>query len=131
MIFKRIIFLPTKNRIIKRQFYDYIENSDNLDYSFVPIAYVITLSSILWGFESNNNLNKNKFFFDNFVHNIFINCLKNNDKSECLQLKKYLSNEINQIENKNFFSIKFKNFEKNKKPNNNNNLFPITDINED
>ena len=131
MIFKRIIFLPTKNRIIKRQFYDYIENSDNLDYSFVPIAYVITLSSILWGFESNNNLNKNKFFFDNFVHNIFVNCLKNNDKNDCLQFKKYLSNEINQIENNNLFSIKFKNLEKNKKPDNNNNMFPITDINED
>ena len=113
MIFKRIIFLPTKNRIIKRQFY----------------AYVITLSSILWGFESINKLNKNKFFFDNLVHNIFANCIKNNDKNDCLQFKKYLSNEINQIENNNLFSIKFKNLEKNKKPDNN--MYPIIDINED
>ena len=90
MIFKRIISLPTKSKIIKRQLYGYIENASNLDYSLVPMAYVITLSSILWGFESNNNLNNNKFFFDNIINNIFYNCLENNEKSECIKLKKFL-----------------------------------------
>ena len=130
MIIKRF-FLTSKNNTIKRSFYRPIENPDKLDYSFVPLAYVITVTSILWGFESNNNLNKNKFFFDNLVHNIFANCIKNNDKNDCLQFKKYLSNEINQIENNNLFYIKFKNLEKNKKPDNNNNMYPIIDINED
>ena len=130
MIIKRF-FLTSKNNTIKRSFYRPIENPDKLDYSFVPLAYVITVTSILWGFESNNNLNKNKFIFNNFINNIFIDCLINNDKSECFQLKKYLENEINQIENNNLFSIKFKNLEKNKKPDNNNNMYPIIDINED
>ena len=97
MIIKRF-FLTSKNNTIKRSFYRPIENPDKLDYSFVPLAYVITVTSILWGFESNNNLNKNKFIFNNFINNIFIDCLINNDKSECFQLKKYLENEINQIE---------------------------------
>ncbi len=109
MIFKRIISLPTKSKIVKRQFYGSIENSGKLDYSLVPMAYVITLSSILWGFESNNNLNNNKFFFDNIINNIFYKCLQSNEKSECCKLKIYLENEINQIENNNYFRIKFQN----------------------
>ena len=125
MIIKRIITLQANNKIVKRYFFKHIENADNLDYSLVPLAYVITISSILWGFESNNNLNKNNFFYENFINNIFFNCLKYNKKSECIQLKKYLENEIKQINNYSNFEIKFKN----NKPYNN--LYPIIDINEE
>ena len=95
-------------RLQNRSLYSYAPITDS-DYSLVPFAYVVTITSILWGAESVNKVKIIESSNDRFVTEIFIKCRESNSKESCLLLKKYLENTFykNNYNGENF-TINFK-----------------------
>ena len=79
----------------KRNLYTSHDYTDMNDYSLVPAAYVVTITSILWGFEQ---YNEKKNIVDNhhyLIDEIFVDCLKNNQKKDCYEFKQNLYFKLN------------------------------------
>tara|TARA_Y100000992_G_C21247901_1_gene484300 strand:- start:1246 stop:1572 length:327 start_codon:yes stop_codon:yes gene_type:complete len=79
----------------KRNLYTTHDYTDLNDYSLVPAAYVVTISSILWGFESYNdkkNIEDNHHYL---IDEIFTDCLRNNYKKNCYQYRQNLYIKMN------------------------------------
>ena len=79
-----------KINIPKRTLFTPINNYERETFSLVPLAYVITITSILWGFESYNNKKLVYNSYANVVNDIYIDCLKLNSKNNCLEFKNCL-----------------------------------------
>ena len=92
----------------KRNLYTSHDYTDLNDYSLVPAAYVVTISSILWGFESHNekkNIEDNHHYL---IDEIFIECVRNNHKTYCNELKQNLylkldSYNLKKLEKKTYY----------------------------
>ena len=79
----------------KRNLYTSHDYTDMNDYSLVPAAYVVTITSILWGFEQ---YNEKKNIVDNhhyLIDEIFADCLQNKRKKDCYEFKQSLYIKLN------------------------------------
>lgn len=86
---KTIISNNYKNN--KRTFYSDNFLNNNEDYTFLPMAYVYVISSILWGFEQYNKNKQITFIYNNINNEIYYKCLADNNYEICQQLKEYLN----------------------------------------
>ena len=92
----------------KRNLYTSHDYTDLNDYSLVPAAYVVTISSILWGFESHNekqNIEDNHHYL---LDEIYIECVQHNDRNYCNSLKQNLyfkldSYNLKKLEKKTYY----------------------------
>ena len=83
----------------KRNLYTSHDYTDLKDYSLVPAAYVVTISSILWGFESHNekkNIQDNHHYL---IDEFFLQCLQNNHRNYCDQYKQYFYCKLTEYDN--------------------------------
>lgn len=107
-----------KINIPKRTLYTPINDLERETFSLIPLAYVVTITSILWGFESNNYKNIVYNTYTNAVNDIYIDCLKLNSRNNCLELKDYLykcfekDNKLNKTFKINFVSKNIENSSK-------------------
>jgi hypothetical protein len=92
--------------------YSYAPITDS-DYSLVPFAYVITITSILWGAESVNKVKIVESTLNNYIYDLYLKCLQSNEKKCCLEFKEYLNDVFYKKNKSQQFNVKFENYENN------------------
>lgn len=90
--------------------YSYAPITDS-DYSLVPFAYMITITSIIWSAESINKVKIVESTLNNYVHELYSKCRETNSKESCFKFKEYLYDVFYKKNiNTNKFNINFEHY---------------------